>query len=147
MSPTKYDRYYDWWSTWKKTSLCEILQSSYGCCQQSQSTTSLSEHTLRKLYKWYRKLALRLFSQVILIACKVYLAHTGSNIVFLDFMRNMVASLLASTPKIIIPDVQIPHDTYACLTGRYFPQIKKPAPDASDQRPTKQCHACNTCGL
>ena len=62
-------------------------------------------------------------------------------------MPNMVASLLASAPKIIIPDVQIPHDTYARLTRRYFPQIKKPAPDASDQGPTKQCHVCNTLGL
>ena len=66
------------------------------------------QHTLRKSYKWYCKLALRLISQVIVNAHKVYLAHTGGNIVFLDFMDNTIASLLASTPKIIIPDVQIP---------------------------------------
>ena len=70
------------------------------------------QHTLRKSYKWYHKLALWLISQVILNAHKVYLPHTGSNIVFLDFMRNTIASLLASTPKIIIPDVQIHDDTH-----------------------------------
>ena len=104
-------------------------------------------HTLRKSYKWYRKLALWLISQVILNADKIYLAHTGSNTVFLDFMHNMIASLLASTPQIIIPDVQIPDDTHARLTGRHFPQVKKAAPDASDQRPTKQCCVCDACGL
>ena len=91
------------------------------------------QHTLRKSYKWYCKLALRLISQVILNAHKVYLAHTGGNIVFLDFMHNTIASLLASTPKIIIPDVQIPDDTHARLTGRHFTQVKKAATDASDQ--------------
>ena len=105
------------------------------------------QHTLRKSYKWYRKLALQLISQVILNAHKVYLEHTESNIVFLDFMRNTIASLLVSTPKIIIPDVQIPDDTHAHLTGRHFPQVKKAASDASDQWPTKQCRVCNTRGL
>ena len=105
------------------------------------------QHTLRKSYKWYCKLTLWLISQVILNADKVYLAHTGSNTVFLDFMCNMIASLLASTPKIIIPNVQIPDDTHARLTGRHFPQVKKAAPDASDQKPTKQCCVCDVRGL
>ena len=48
-------------------------------------------------------------------------------------MRNTIASLLVSTPKIIIPDVQIPDDTHAHLTGRHFPQVKKATSDASDQ--------------
>ena len=78
------------------------------------------QYTLRKSYKWHRKLALPLISQVILNAYKVYLAHTESNTVFLDFMRNAIASLLASTSKMIISDVQIPDDTHAHLTGRHF---------------------------
>ena len=96
------------------------------------------QHTLRKSYRWYHKLALWLISQVILNAHKIYLGHTGSNIVFLDFIHNTIASLLASTPKIIIPDVHIPGDTYAHLTGRHFPQVKK-----SDQWPTTNVPTTN----
>ena len=48
-------------------------------------------------------------------------------------MRNTIASLLVSAPKIIIPDVEIPDDTHTHLTGRHFPQVKKAASDASDQ--------------
>ena len=98
------------------------------------------QHTLRKSYRWYHKLALWLISQVILNAHKIYLGHTGSNIVFLDFIHNTIASLLASTPKIIIPDVQIPGDTYARLTGRHFPQVKKVT---NDQPPMCQWPTTN----
>lgn len=59
------------------------------------------------------------------------MTHTGINIVFLDFKPNATAPLLASAPK-IISDVQIPDDTHARLAGRYFPQVKKTAVDATD---------------
>ena len=57
------------------------------------------QHTYRKSYKRYRKLALRLISEVILNAHKVYVTHAGSSIVILYFMHNTIASLLTSTPK------------------------------------------------
>ena len=79
------------------------------------------QHTLRKSYEWYRRLALKLTSG----SQKVYVPHTGSNTVFLDFMHNTVASRLASTPKIKILDVQIPDDTRIRHTCPAFLASKK----------------------
>ena len=75
------------------------------------------QYTLRKSYKWYCTLAPRLISEVILNAHKICVAHSGSNIVFLDFMHNNIASRLASTPKIIILDIQIPDDMSVLREG------------------------------
>ena len=118
------------WSTCKKTDLRKIYNHHVGGVNNIDQQLHY-QHTLRKPYKWYRKLALRLISQFVLNAHKVYVTHTGINIVLLDFMSNAIASLLASAPK-IISDVQIPDDTHARLAGRYFPQVKKTAIDASD---------------
>ena len=34
-------------------------------------------------------------------------------------------------------------ETYSRLTGRHFPDVKKAAPGAKDQRPTKMCRVCS----
>jgi len=93
-------------------------------------------HPLRKTYKWYRKLTVRLLSQSLLNAHKVYQAHTGDNATFLDFFHNSIALLVTLTPP--DPTRHLQDDTQARLTGRHFIDIRKPEPNAKDQRLTKE---------
>ena len=103
--------------------------------------------TLRKTYKWYKKLALRLITQVVLNAHKVYQFETGSNMVFLDFVHDTISLMLALTPKVATNCHIVPIDSYARLTERHFPSVKQAAPNAKDQRPTKPCRVCHARGV
>ena len=101
-------------------------------------------HTLRKTYKWYRKLAFRLITQVILNSHKIYQLHTGSGDTFLQFMHNTIALLVAYIPT--IQHNLVKDDTYVRLTGRHFLAMKKAKENAKDQRPTKECRVCSARG-
>ena len=98
--------------------------------------------TLRKTYKWYRKLAIRLISQAILNAHKVYQRITGSEKSFLEFLHDTIALLITQTPQIEYHNSLLPDDSHERLTGRHFIATRKPAPNAKDQRPTKECRVC-----
>ena len=98
-------------------------------------------HTLRKSYKWYKKLAFHLISQVALNAHKVYQMETGSTDTFLDFLQSVIASLVIVRPDAPVP-VPIADDSIARLTGRHFPSLKAPTEGAKDKRPTKKCRVC-----
>lgn len=100
--------------------------------------------TLRKTYKWYRKLAVRLISQSLLNAHKVYQAHTGDTAPFLDFLHDSIALLV--TQALSDPVWQFQDDTHIRLTGRHFIAIRKAEPGAKDQRPTKECRVCIAAG-
>ena len=102
-------------------------------------------HTLRKTYKWYRKLALRLIMQCILNSHKVYQKHTGSKDDLLSFMHNVVACLLVSSPR-LNKEICL-KDTVHRLTGRHFPMKKKPNPGTKDPNPTKNCRVCYARGV
>ncbi|XP_065681354.1 piggyBac transposable element-derived protein 4-like [Hydra vulgaris] len=100
-----------------------------------------SLRTLCKSYKWYKKLAFRMISQVILNAHKVFQYETGkSKITFLDFLHETISSLALINPA--IPNNQILDDTLSRLTGRHFLSLKVASPDAKDKRPTKRCRVC-----
>ena len=101
-------------------------------------------HTFRKTYKWYRKLAVRLISQSLLNAHKVYQAHTEDTAPFLDFLHYSIALLV--TQALPDPVWKIQDDTHARLTGRHFVAIRKAEPGAKDQRPTKECRVCRAAG-
>lgn len=55
--------------------------------------------TLRKSYKWYCKIALRLIMQTILNAHKIHAAETGSTMSFLEFVVEVIKSLSTGTPE------------------------------------------------
>nr|XP_047131871.1 piggyBac transposable element-derived protein 4-like [Hydra vulgaris] len=76
-----------------------------------------SLRTLRKSYKWYKKLAFRMISQ-----------------------HETISSLALINPA--IPNNQILDDTLSRLTGRHFPSLKVASPDAKEKRPTKRCRVC-----
>jgi len=81
-----------------------------------------------------------LISQAVLNAHKVYLYHTGNTDTFLSFLHDTIALMVAGTPRIEHHLVQ--YDTLARLTKRHFIAVRKPKPDAKDQRPTKECRVC-----
>ena len=83
----------------------------------------------------------RLISQVVLNAHKVYQKVTGQfKFTFLQFLCDVILHLLTQSE---LPDPTVRQDdSYTRLTGRHFPSIKKAAPDANDQRPTKPCRVC-----
>ena len=104
-----------------------------------------SLQTLCKTYKWYCKLAIRLICQSALNAHKVYQAYTGKKETFTEFLHDLIVLLRSSTAPRIQQQI-IEDDTHARLTGRHFIDIRKPAPGAKDQRPTKECHICRATG-
>ena len=99
--------------------------------------------TLRKAYKWYKKIAFRLLLQMTLNAHKVFQKHTGrDDVTLLTFMHDTVALLVASQPKISHNIRNVPDDSYYRLTGHHFPEIKKAADGSRNKRPTKPCRVC-----
>ena len=95
-----------------------------------------SFQTLRKTYKWYRKLALRLLMQCMMNAHKAYQLHTGDDKKdLLSFSHDVINVLLTSSPK-LNREVSM-QDTVHRLTGRHFPAKKQPKEGAVDQRPKK----------
>ena len=97
-------------------------------------------HLLRKSYKWYKKLALRLLSQVTLNSHKIYCKVTGSKMVFLDYHQDVVTSLI--TIEEPIPGQIVCNDNVSCLVGSHFSSLKIATPGAKSQRPVKPCRVC-----
>ena len=101
----------------KPTMITSYNQHMGGVDRVDQQLHNL--RTLRKSYKWYKKLAFRLISQVALNANKVHNFHTGNNMTFIDFLHNCIVLLLTSNA---IVDVDVPiREVYSRLTGRHFP--------------------------
>ena len=71
--------------------------------------------TLRKTYKWYRKLAIRLICESALNAHKVYQVHTGKKDTFTEFLHNLIVLLTSATAPRIQQQI-IEDDTHARLT-------------------------------
>ena len=84
-----------------------------------------SVRILRKTRKWYRKLTLRLISQAVLNANKVFVkTHGLKDVTFLKFMHNTIVLTLQLPPNLNQKNIQ-PDDALQRLTGRNFPGIKK----------------------
>ena len=100
--------------------------------------------SLRKSYKWYKKLALWLVMQVTLNAHKVYQIHTGNdNMTYLQFLHDTIVLLLAVTRDIPIQVVSN-DDTLPRLSERYFPYVRQQTQGA---RPHKNCCVCTARGI
>ena len=106
-----------------------------------------SINVLRKSYKWYRKLALRLIMQVFLNSHKIYQLHTGNmELTFLDFVIDGVTQLIASKPIFDRPGL-IVNDDVSRLTGRHFAKVKVAKQGAKDKKPSKMCRVCSARGI
>ena len=87
----------------------------------SYNTQLCNIQSLRKSYKWYKKLALQLVMQVMLNAHKVYQIHTGNDMTYLQFLHDTIVLLLAVTPD--IPIQVVGDDTLQRLSKRHFPSV------------------------
>ena len=97
---------------------------------------------LRKSYKWYRKLVLRLIMQMLLNSQKLYLKYSGnSKQDFLSFLHNVISAFFLCSTKLNRNDINLP-DTVYRLTNRHFSEQGKPVPGSVDRRPSKKCRVC-----
>ena len=91
------------------------------CCNQHMGGVDRVDQqlnclqTLRKTYKWYRKLAIRLICESALNAHKVYQVHTGKKDTFTEFLHNLIVLLTSATAPRIQQQI-IEDDTHARLT-------------------------------
>lgn len=100
--------------------------------------------SLRKSYKWYKKLALRLVMQVTLNAYKIFQSHTGNtDKTYQQFLHDTIVLVLSLTPD--IPPVLDNHDTIERLSGRHFPSVKEQ--EGATPRPHKKCRVCRARGI
>jgi len=101
---------------------------------------------LRKSYKWYKKLFLRLILQCALSAHKLYKLK-GGKFDFLHFLHNVCNELMMKSPK-MNQDVK-KLDNLSRLTGRnHFPG-KRPYEGTGKEKTAKvkQCRVCYARGL
>jgi len=101
---------------------------------------------LRKSYKWYKKLFLRLILQCALSAHKLYKLK-GGKLDFLNFLHDVCSSLLVRSPKLNQNVKKL--DSLSRLTGRnHFPG-KRHYEGTGSKRTTKvkQCRVCYARGI
>ena len=100
-----------------------------------------SMQIIRKTYKWYWKLALRLLSQAILNTHKVFVNHhQQKSMTLLKFMHDTISQLLATSPK--LNKTLVLDDNIHWLTERHFPSTRQFAEGAKDKGPSKICRVC-----
>ena len=97
---------------------------------------------LRKSYKWYKKLFLRLVLQCALSSHKLYRLQGGKS-VFLHFLLKIITQLLANSPRLERPLKGKDVDNIARLTGRNHWPAKRNAPGHWQSNfKTKRCRVC-----
>ena len=97
---------------------------------------------LRKSYKWYKKLFLRLMMQCVLASHKLYKIKGGEH-EFLIYMLDLCTQLLQNSPKLERPIRRPAVDNIIRLTGRNHWPGKREAPDWKDMKSrTKECRVC-----
>ena len=94
---------------------------------------------LRKNYKWYKKLAIRIIMQMLLNSQKIYVATTGKKITFLEFLKTIAQEWITTRN---IPMNLVDDETVTRLSGRHFLSLMRGNPGARDQRPAKRCRVC-----
>ncbi|KAK6191071.1 hypothetical protein SNE40_002819 [Patella caerulea] len=100
---------------------------------------------VRKTYKWYKKVALRLFMTCVLCAHKLHRKFMPSTKDFLTDLKDLLVILVSSSPK-LNKDV-IWTDTVQRLTERHFPQKRETKAGITGYRKDKMCRACWARGL
>lgn len=101
---------------------------------------------IRKSYKWYKKLFMRLLLQSALSAHKLYLKEAGKKD-FLHFLHDVITELLTKSPK--LQRVRSKCDNISRLTGRNHFPAKREYEGAGRKRKAKakQCRVCRARGV
>ena len=100
--------------------------------------------TVRKTYKWPKKVVIYLIMQGCLSASKLYNFKTRNKMPFLAFMHDVIARLLTSSPR--LNRLALREETIHRLTGRHFPTPRS-FQDSGKRRKTKMCRVCYARGL
>ena len=98
---------------------------------------------VRKTYKWYLKIALRLFMQCVLSAHKLHTKITDSKAEFLEDFKALIGILISSSPKLNLTVYR--SDLVYRLSGRHFPSQRDE--DSSGKAKHKMCRVCWARGL
>ena len=104
--------------------------------QQLHSVT-----VMRRSYKWYKKIFIRMMMMCVLNAHKLY-QLLGGRCDFLEFLHNVVTLLLVNAPR-FRNNPKAPRDNILRLTGRHFPG-QLPSQQQTDKRKYrfKMCRVC-----
>ena len=99
---------------------------------------------LRKSYKWYKKLFLRLVMECSLSAHKLYKLQGGKDI-FLHFLLDAISNLLLNSPRLGKPLTG--QYNIRRLTGRNHWPARREAPEGRQScSKVKKCRVCNAKG-
>lgn len=102
-----------------------------------------SLNVLRKTYKWYKKIALRLLLICVLNSHKLYQLKSGKHD-FLQFLHDVIAQMLTHSPK--LNKAPIREDVVYRLTGRNHFPTRRPLPESSAKKKSrwmsKVCRVC-----
>ena len=98
---------------------------------------------LRKSYKWYKKLFLRLVMQCALASHKLYKKQGGKDD-FLFFLQDVCTLLLQNAPRLERNPSRVAIDNIARLTGRNHWPVKRETPEEwkAMNSKTKRCRVC-----
>ena len=99
-------------------------------------------NVLRRTYKWYKKLALRLVMQGMLNSHKIYQLNGGKHDI-LKFMHDVVAVLISHTPRLnrCLPT----DDTIQRLGGRLHVPGKRRMNDSNADKMANKSKRCRVC--
>jgi hypothetical protein len=95
-------------------------------------------NTVRKTYKWYKKIVFRLLMQCSINAHRIYLKETDQRKDFLGFVKDVVTALVTSSPR--LNKNVIARDTVHRLTGCHFPTRKDGK--KGKHSASKMCRVC-----
>ena len=112
-------------SIMKPTCIISYNQNMGGVNVMDQQLDAID--VLRKSYKWYKKLFLRLVMQCSLSAHKLYKLHGGKDD-FLHFLLDVCTHLLINAPRLERPMKRTVVDSIARLTGRNHWPAKRETP-------------------
>ena len=125
----------------KPTSIIDYNHNMGGVDLVDQQLDSLD--VLRKSYKWYKKLFLRLVMQCALASHKLYKKQGGKDD-FLFFLQDVCTLLLQNAPRLERNPSRVAIDNIARLTGRNHWPVKRETPEEwkAMKSKTKRCRVC-----
>lgn len=100
---------------------------------------------IRKTYKWYKKVAIRLVLHCILNSHRLYSMGDGKSMDFLGFSHSIIMKMLSFK---VAKNPRIPAgDNMNRLVGKHFPAQRKVEGVEKRSNKTKQCRVCYARGL
>ena len=129
----------------KPTSIIDYNHNMGGVDHVDQQLDILD--VLRKLYKWYKKLFLRLVMQCALASHKLYKKQGGKDD-FLFFLQDVYTLLLQNAPRLERNPPRVAIDNIARLTGMHHWPVKRETPEEwkAMKSKTQRCRVCITKG-